>query len=381
MSWPQNPPQPHNNPQQPGPAGQPPQPGPPPAPQGGFGPPPTWGEGGTGHAQPTMIGGPAVPPPPPPGPVPGAGAVPPPPGPAPAGGAVPQFGQQQPQQHRPSFQPQPPAPAPRKNKTLLAVVGGVVALGVIGGGLAYALGTGGDDKKDEKAKGDDKGASAAPQTPGTPEGSSPANSPDASAYQPPKGWQTQTYERHGFSYDVPGKDAKWKLLPGDTMISYTEKGKPVVAMTGTASFHEGGCASNPNPDTFGEAGKGQLATVGTTGGGTDGTLQDNARNWAGNWGVMAYGGTGSHKPKIEVSRATPWKHNGIEGYTATAKVTVTNRPSTCVPPTAIVKSIAQKLPDGTFHGWVVYADQGVPDALPEAEIDKIMNTVRPAKTP
>lgn len=398
MSWPQNPPQPQN-PRQPGPAGTPPQPGPPgapqygqqqtpaqpgppPAPQGGFGPPPTWGEGGTGHAQPTMIGGPAVPGPlpgangsagavPPPGPVPGTDAVLPQPG----GGAVPGYGHSA--GPAPQFgQPQPQA-LPRRNKTLLAVVGGVVALAVVGGGLAYVL-AGGDGKKDDTAKAggkeDSKGGPSAPQQPGqTGQSASPA-APAA------PGWQTQTYERHGFSYDVPGKDAKWKLLPGDTMISYTEKGKPVVAMTGTASFHEGGCASNPNPDTFGEAGKGQLATVGTTGGGKDGTLQDNARNWAGNWGVMAYGGTGSHKPKIEVSQATPWKHNGIEGWTATAKVTVTNRPSTCVPPTAIVKSIAQKLPDGTVHGWVIYADQGVPDALPEAEIDKIMNTVRPAKT-
>ncbi|KNB50362.1 hypothetical protein AC230_26335 [Streptomyces caatingaensis] len=249
----------------------------------------------------------------------------------------------------------------------------------MGGGIAYAVIGGGDDKKDEQAKGDGKGgASGAPQTPGA---SGDANSPAPSGYRPPAGWQTQTYERHGFSYDVPGQDAKWKLLPGDTMISYTEKGKPVVAMTGTANFREGGCASNPNPDTFGEAGKGQLATVGTTGGGKDGTLQDNARNWAGNWGVMAYGGLGANKPKIQVSQATPWKHNGVEGYTATAKVTVTHRPSSCVPPTAIVRSIAQKLPDGTFHGWVIYADQGVPNALPEAEIDKIMNTVRPARTP
>ncbi|WP_240152162.1 hypothetical protein [Streptomyces mobaraensis] len=387
MSSPQNPQQPHHNGQQPPP--QPPQ-------GGGFGgPPPTWGPEGTGHAQPTMVGGqPAVPPPPPPGPVPGAGAaqqgrgsVPPPPGPVPGGapgGAPGPYGA------GPGMAPMPaPAPAPTPpsrggNKKVLAIVGGVVALAVIGGGIAFAVkgGSGGDDKKE-----DAKGASTAPKDPAGPQASAPAPAPGGGqgtdkpadgGYKAPAGWQSQVYERHGFAYDVPGKGEKWKVLPGDTMISYTADGKPVVAMTGTANFREGGCSSNPNPDTFGEAGKGQLATVGTTGGGKDGDLRTNARNWAGNWGVMAYGGTGANKPKIEVSQATPWKHNGIEGYTATAKVKVTHRPSACVPPTAIVKSIAQKLPDGTFHGWVIYADQGVPDALSEEQIDKIMQTVRPA---
>ncbi|MGI5338516.1 hypothetical protein ACQEVS_14475 [Streptomyces sp. CA-181903] len=273
-----------------------------------------------------------------------------------------------------------PTPPPRRgNKKVLAIVGGVVALAVIGGGIAFAVkgGSGNDDKdKKEEAKG---AASTAPKDPSAPQASASASAPAADGGgKAPAGWQTQVYERHGFAYDVPGKGEKWKVLPGDTMISYTADGKPVVAMSGTADFHEGGCSSNPNPDTFGEAGKGQLATVGTTGGGKDGDLQTNARNWAGNWGVMAYGGTGANKPKIEVGQATPWKHNGIEGYTATAKVKVTHRPSACVPPTAIVKSIAQKLPDGTFHGWVIYADQGVPDALSEAQIDKIMQTVRPA---
>ncbi|WP_308015590.1 hypothetical protein, partial [Streptomyces huiliensis] len=279
--------------------------------------------------------------------------------------------------------PAPPPPPRRGNKKVLAIVGGVVALAVIGGGIAFALkGGSGDDEKKEDAK----GASAAPKDPAGPQASASAPAPGGQGadkpadggYKAPAGWQSQVYERHGFAYDVPGKGEKWKLLPGDTMISYTDKGKPVVAMTGTANFREGGCSSNPNPDTFGEAGKGQLATVGTTGGGKDGDLQTNARNWAGNWGVMAYGGVGANKPKIEVSQATPWKKNGIEGYTATAKVKVTHRPSACVPPTAIVKSIAQKMPDGTFHGWVIYADQGVPDALSEEQIDKIMQTVRPA---
>ncbi|MCQ4084540.1 hypothetical protein NGB36_29190 [Streptomyces sp. RB6PN25] len=75
-------------------------------------------------------------------------------------------------------------------------------------------------------------------------------------------------------------------------------------------------------------------------------------------GFAAYGGP-SHKPRIEVGPTTPWNHNGIQRYTATAHVTVTYWPSSCVPPSAVVHSIAQRLKDGTVHEWVIHADQRV----------------------
>ncbi|MEV4437543.1 hypothetical protein AB0K09_00760 [Streptomyces sp. NPDC049577] len=377
MSWPQHP----QEPQQPQQSPQQPQsPPPPPPPGGGFGPAPTWGPEGTGHAQPTVFAQPAVAPPPggpggPAGPG-GPGAPVPPPPPHPYGAA-------------PAYVPQPPLPPQPPqggsgggNKKTLAIVGGVVALALVGGGLAYAFTSGGGkDKKDDQAGKAKNGSAGAPAQPGGGAGGDGAGGDDAKApgdRPMVAGWQTQTRQEHSFRFDVPGKADNWKVFDPDTAISYTDNGKPIVVMTGTANYKEGGCASSANPDSIGEAGKGQLATTGTTGGGTDGDLKTNARNWAGNWGVMAYGGLG-HKPQIQITDEKPWKHNGIDGWTATAKVTVTNRPSPCVPPTAIVKSIAQKMPDGTFHGWVIYADQGVPDALSEAQIDKIMGTVRVAK--
>ncbi|MGK5733893.1 hypothetical protein [Streptomyces sp. URMC 124] len=268
----------------------------------------------------------------------------------------------------------------RSNKTLLAVVGGVVALAVIGGGAFFLL-KGGDDKKDDQKVTAD----------GTPKaGDKPADKPAAEGGQQkpaqeggpqavPAGWQTQTSREHKLQYDVPGTGEKWKVFPQDTMIAYTDaSGKPQITMRDTANFTEGGCASSANPNAIGEAGKGQLATVGTAGGDASISIQENARNWAGNWGMYAYGGL-SNKPKIEVTQATPWKQNGIDGWTATAKVKVANRPSPCVPPTAIVKSIVWKLPSGEFASWIMYADQGVSGALPESRIDEIMKTVRPLK--
>ncbi|MEV6313729.1 hypothetical protein [Streptomyces sp. NPDC051776] len=244
---------------------------------------------------------------------------------------------------------------------------GVLALSGLGIGISVLV------DGDEGGSGKAKGSTASPKS-----STSKATPPAAADGPMIPGWQTQTRDEHHFRYDVPGKAEKWQILDEDTAVSYNDdNGKPIVVMTGAGNYREGGCASAPNPNSIGEAGKGQLATVGTTGGGTEGTLQENARNWAGNWGYVAYGGD-EHKPRMEVGRAKPWKLNGIDGYTATAKVTVTHRPSPCVPSKAIVHSIARKLPDGTMHGWVIYADQGVPHALTTAQIEKIMKTVRPA---
>ncbi|SED65759.1 hypothetical protein SAMN04490356_9404 [Streptomyces melanosporofaciens] len=252
----------------------------------------------------------------------------------------------------------------RTKKTLIAA---------IGIGMAVALSGCNEDTGEATDKDTSAAESKAPSA-----GSSQSSAPSSPAGDQPAvaGWQTQTAQKHHFRYDVPAKAKKWRVFDENTALSYTdENGQPIVVMTSAANYREGGCASSPNPKAIGEAGKGQLATVGTTGGGKDGTLQENARNWAGNWGFAAYGGA-DHKPKIKVSEAKPWKQGGIDGYTATAQVTVTNRSSSCVPAKAIVRSIAQKLPDGTMHGWVIYADQGVPNALTAAEIEKVMGTVR-----
>ncbi|MGV9854329.1 hypothetical protein ACWDWU_37065 [Streptomyces sp. NPDC003442] len=255
-------------------------------------------------------------------------------------------------------------PSRRMKKTLIAAVGI---------GMAVAL----SGCNEDTGSGTDKDTGAA-ESKAPSAGSSQSSAPASPSGDKPlfTEWQTQTSQKHHFQYDVPTKADKWKVLAEETALSYTDKnGQPIVVMTAVGNYREGGCASSPNPKAFGQAGMGQLATVGTTGGGKDGTLQENARNWAGNWGFAAYGGA-DYKPKIKVSEAKPWKHGGIDGYTATAQVTVTNRSSPCVPPKAVVHSIAQKLPDGTMHGWVIYADQGVPKALTDDQIKKIMSTVR-----
>ncbi|MGI5347149.1 hypothetical protein ACQEU8_03015 [Streptomyces sp. CA-250714] len=261
-------------------------------------------------------------------------------------------------------------PSRRKKATLIAAVGIGMALALSG---CNETGKSKSKDKDTDAAGS-KQPSAKSKAPS--EGSSKSPGSPSGKLPLVKGWQTQTSQKHHFRYDVPGKAKKWKILEENTALSYTGKdGKPIVVMTAAGNYREGGCASSPNPKAIGEAGKGQLATVGTTGGGKTGSLQENARNWAGNWGFAAYGGE-DHKPKIKVTKAKPWNKGGINGYTATAEVTVTHRPGSCVPPKAVVHSIAQKLPDGTMHGWVIYADQGVPKALKAAEIKKIMSTVR-----
>ncbi len=338
MSWPQNP----NDPHQPA---QPPQPAP------GFGPPAGWPPAGQQPQYPQAPQQPYA-----------APQFPPPPQP-PAG-----YGYGYPTQP-----PAPPSP-PRRGRTIaLTVVGVVVAVAVIGGGIAFAMK--GDGKKSSDARSPAHTSASATRPAGPP----PSAGPDSTA-GPAKpmypGWQTQTQQEHGFRYDVPPASDHWQVISPDVRIAYTDKnGQPIVTMSGTADYREGGCASSGGTSAIGQAGKGQLATIGTQGS-SGGTLQDNARNVAGNWGFAAYGGP-DHKPKITVTQAVPWKHNGIDGYTATATVTGIYRPSPCVPARATARGISQRLPDGTISEWVIYADQGVPDELTSAEIDKIMSTVRP----
>nr|WP_237695017.1 hypothetical protein [Streptomyces sp. SID5468] len=228
---------------------------------------------------------------------------------------------------------------------------------------------GGDDKKDKA--GPAPSASAAPDT-AAPPPAGPGPNTDQQLKPLIAGWQPQANATNHIAYDVPPAAQHWKLGTGSSYVDAA--GKPVVAGEGEATYREGGCASADNPNAFGTAGKGQLATAITQGG--QGDLGTNAVNVAGNWAFAAYGGK-AHKPKISMGTPVPWKHNGIDGYIATAKVTVTYRPSACVPPTAVSRGLAYKGKDGQVHCWVLFADQGVPDALPMADIDKITSTVRP----
>ncbi len=342
MSWPQNPNDPQQPRQQPNPAQ-------------GYGPPPNWGPAG---GQPPAAGpAPAGPyaaqpygqqPPPPPG---GFAAPPPPPGmPGP---------------------PQTPPPGPQgSRKGLYAAIGAVAAVALVGGGVAYAV-MGGGSKKDNAGSSPSASASQ-PAAPPATDGPNAATGTDKPLIA---GWQTQANATNGFAYDVPPTAQSWKVAPTKNIVSYVDdSGQPIVAMEGTSVYREGGCPSRANPNAFGTAGTGQLATIGTQGG--QGDLGENAQNVAGNWAFASYGGK-EHKPHIRMSKPMPWKHNGIDGYTATADVTLTYHPSGCVPARAVARGIAYKGKDGVVHCWVIYADQGVPNALTAAEIDKIMSTVRP----
>lgn len=333
MSWPQNP----NDPQQQ------PQPAP------GFGPPPDWPPTGGQPAQPAYSQQPPQ--------------------------QQPQQPYAAPQYAHPTQPPVPPPPGGGR-KVALAVTGVVVAVAVIGTVAITVMHR--VNASHDKANSAHASASAPVTTVPSPTLGGPDTTAGPAEPMYP-GWQTQTQQEHGFRYDVPPVSARWTLVSPDVRVAYTDsKGNPQVVMSGTADYREGGCASQGNANAIGQAGKGQLATVGTQGS-SGGTLQANARNVAGNWGFMAYGGTDpGHKPHVTVTKAVPWKHNGIDGYTATATVTGIYRPSPCVPATATARGISQRLADGTISEWVLYADQGVPDALTPAEIGKIMSTVRPA---
>lgn len=360
MSWPQNP----NDPARPQPQ-QPPQPAP------GFGPPPAWpptGEQPQPQQQHPQQQYPQQPPPPAPQHQPHQQPY----GQHPY--SAPQYAphQQQPGPQGPygQYPTLPPAPAPARGRRNALIAAGVVVVLAAAGGIVYTTTHGDHPRKTQAAPAHSASAEPTPTEQG-PDLSSGSAKPMIA------GWQTQTQEEHGFRYDVPPTSADWKLNSSDIQISYTDKNnKPVVAMSGTAEYREGGCASGGPSGGAIQAGRGQLATIGAQGSG-GGTLQVNSRNVAGNWVWAAYGGPTNKNLKVSVGKPVPWKHNGINGYLTRATATNIVRPSACVPPRGVSYGISQRLPDGTISEWVIYADQGVPHALTTAEITKIMDTVRP----
>ncbi len=370
MSWPQNP----DDPRLPGPPGQQPVPPQQPQPQQGFGPPPVWPQ------QPEAQ-------------QPVAGSVPPQQPPSGYGHPQQPYPPQQPQPYgaQPGQQPYPPphgygypqqpavpvAPVRKRRQGLIVTVC-VVAVALVAGGVTLALRSGhhGTHKTPVAAGSSSPAASFSAPAPGaTDQGPSLS---DGASKPLIAGWQTQGEASHGFSYDVPPASQKWKVNSPDLELAYTDKkNNPVVVMSASSEYRLGGCDSPGSHTGAVQAGTGQLATVGEQGS-TKGTLQDNARNVAGNWVWAAYGGADGHKPqKITVTSATPWKHNGVDGYMAKATATGIYRTSGCVPPTAVAYGISMRLKDGSTGLWVLYADQGVPNALTDAQIQKIMSTVRP----
>ncbi|MER6998977.1 hypothetical protein [Streptomyces sp. NPDC000410] len=307
-------------------------------------------------------------------------------------GYQPQPGQQQPgyPQHQQYQQPtvpqysvpgppQPTGPGPdedRKKTTVIAIVAAtaVVAASVITGVVVLK-----DDGEEDPAKANGKkpAASASP----TEAPPSPVENPrDGSNGAKPTipGWKVVTNPQRGTQFDVP---ATWEVEGPGVSSGFADAakgdGSPLVTMSAPAFYKSKWCSVDSDKD--GRMEDSGLGGTGTKGGQGAKDTADAAYQEAGTWVWAAY--SQDKKDLVKITKAKPYTtKSGLSGHVATATAVGVTKKSTC---DTDGKSIAFSFKNtkGDFATWVLYANKGVKEEIPEATIQQILSTVRLADVP
>ncbi|MFD4031148.1 hypothetical protein ACFWVP_11565 [Streptomyces sp. NPDC058637] len=281
-----------------------------------------------------------------------------------------------PQYAVPGGQPGGPKPDDKKRTTIVAIVAvtAVVVAAVVTGVVVLNKD---DDKGSTTVTGGDKASpSAKPSdTPSSP-AANPRGGEDAAPTVP--GWKVVTNPKWGTQFDVPGD---WEVA-GSSMISGFEDvkdptGKPAVAFSAPAYYKSKWCVDDSDKDGRDE--DTGLAGVGTKGA-QGATSQDTqSAGEASNWVWAAYAQE-DPKEKVKTSKAKPYTtKSGLSGSVVTATATGLANKNKC---DTDGKSIAFtfKNAKGEYASWILYANAGVDDELPDTTIQKILSTVRLAES-
>ncbi|MFF3244019.1 hypothetical protein ACFYWY_09840 [Streptomyces sp. NPDC002870] len=273
--------------------------------------------------------------------------------------------------------PQPPQDG-KKKTTVVAIVAAtaVVAAAVVTGVIVLKDGD----------KGTDDGAKvSSSKTPATDKPSqapaSPTENPRGGDEGKPTiaGWKVVSNPKHGTQFDVP---PAWEVA-GSSISTFFEDekkgdGTPVVVMSAPAHYKSKWCTFDTDkdgkPETWGQS------SVGTKGGKGATDSATAAYNEAGNWVWAGYAQT-EPKGTVKITKAKPYTtKSGLSGSVATATALGVKKENKCE---TDGKSIAFSFKDskGDFKSWVLYANTGVKDEVPDATIAQILSTVRLAGTP
>ncbi|MEV0041652.1 hypothetical protein [Streptomyces sp. NPDC050804] len=274
--------------------------------------------------------------------------------------------------------PGPPGPSPdRRSTTVIAVVAAAVVVVAAAGTAFFVMNK--DDGTADKA-GDDPKASASASGPAEPSADAPSDNPRAGEESKPQieGWKVVTNPKHGTRFDVP---ADWEVA-GTGVISGFEDhkkndGMPVISFSAPAFYKSKWCSQDTDKD--GKPEDSGLGGTGTKGGAGAKDTATAAKNEAGSWAWAAYAQQEPEdkvKEKVKVTDAQPYTTtSGLKGHYATAAtsgVTKTNKCDTDGKSIAFTFTNAK----GDYATWVLYANKGVPDEIPDATIKQIMSTVR-----
>lgn len=249
-------------------------------------------------------------------------------------------------------------------RTSVKVIAGVVVVAVvaIGGGLAFALKSGGGSTKAAQSP---SSTSLAPPTATT--WTNPNIASGARALQ--AGWQSQSGGSYQpGQYDVP--DAGWKLSSQDTISGWADNtGKAIAAVAAPANFGLGWCSADKSQSLalvglYG-IGKSEPTTAGPTA----------TKKFA---DAVALKTDNSHASE---SKITPVKYIKVnQGTIQAAEYSITatvGDPGKCPAAKQVVVTTVSFKVNGSSAMLVLVRNIGQPGVLTEAQADAIFATFRP----
>ncbi|MBM7775891.1 hypothetical protein JOD54_006095 [Actinokineospora baliensis] len=249
--------------------------------------------------------------------------------------------------------PLPPPPPPRGNTRWVVLLAVVLALLV---GAVVAVVALVDDSPEPVAV-------AAPTTSPPPT----VSLPQPTGVRVPStrpGWQGVLSVKEQLVYDVP---EDWKVENLGTVVGFNDNnGNAVAIMHGATTYKPEVC-----PESRGSyRGHTGFVSVGST------DPERAALNGARLFADAAALNPDDTRAPVATTPPTPTTiANGVEAISATARVTITH-PSDCPSPTVLFTSVAFRHGTSTAL-FMIYIDEGVPDALNPAIIDQIIKTIRP----
>ncbi|MEU1215316.1 hypothetical protein ACFYSH_27595 [Streptomyces sp. NPDC005791] len=266
----------------------------------------------------------------------------------------------------------PGGPQPDKKKTTLVAVLAATAVVI----AAVVTGVVVMNKDDDEGGSEVADGKASPSAKTSDAASTPAANPrggeDAAPTVP--GWKVVTNPKWGTQFDVPGD---WEVASTGVISGFEDAkdptGPPVVGFSAPAHYKSKWCVDDTDKD--GSKEDTGLAGVGTKGGQGAKNTDEAATNEAGNWVWAAYAQE-DPKEKLKIGKPKPYTtKSGLSGSVVTATATGLAKKNKC---DTDGKSIAFSFKNAKdeYSSWILYANAGVDDELPDATIQKILSTVR-----
>ncbi|MEV2246149.1 hypothetical protein [Streptomyces sp. NPDC049970] len=268
-------------------------------------------------------------------------------------------------------QPGGPQPDDKRKTTIVAVVAAtaVVVAAVVTGVVVM-------NKKDDEGGSTEAGGKSSSSPKPSATASSPAANPRGGEEAAPTvpGWKVVTNPKWGTRFDVPGD---WEVAGAGVFSGFEDvkdpTGPPAAGFSAPAFYKSKWCVDDSDKDgTDEDTG---LAGVGTKGGQGATSTDQAAENEAAHMVYAAYGQE-DPKNKVKIGTAKPYTtKSGLSGSVVTATATGLANKDKC---DTDGKSIAFTFKNAKdeYSSWILYANAGVDDELPDTTIQKILSTVR-----